>query len=335
MPLHEAIACAVDHGDRQLQHRRRRCVPRPAMYECQIICNQFNRVQILRSISSCWRFKCPRASTVTTAPIRLALAVFEPFTVCEYYKKTKTRLHQGVSTFICGAVGRAQTFVSRVWCIICEVSCWGGEGVGGTTAHPPVNELSGLHDCKIFALKYWSLIWERSEGVKTLGSTRLCSTTVDNERGGQGGGGDSVQSPTGTPLESKGSKKNKSSRETCDPDSTPKSHGNQKQKQTPSPLQSHPQSSAILSTHVHFKCVTININRFLEEKCKYILSLPVMKSVSVIILTEHHLSATFRPKEAIDSGWNIRAVAGVPKRRTTPTQGWGGNSVQKCCKLEN
>jgi len=35
----------------------------------------------------------------------------------------------------------------------------------------------------------------------------------------------------------------------------------------------------------------------------------------VIILTEHHLSGTFRPKEKIDSGWNILAAAGVPKRR--------------------
>jgi len=39
-----------------------------------------------------------------------------------------------------------------------------------------------------------------------------------------------------------------------------------RQKQTPSHLQSHPQSSTVLSTYVDFKCVTMNINGFSEEK---------------------------------------------------------------------
>jgi len=73
--------------------------------------------------------------------------------------------------------------------------------------------------------------------------------------------------------------------------------------------------------------VIININAFSEAKWKYILSLPVTKSVSVIILTEHHLSATFRPKEAIDSGRNIRAVAGVQKRRSKQHQHRGGVAI--------
>jgi len=47
----------------------------------------------------------------------------------------------------------------------------------------------------------------------------------------------------------------------------------------------------------------------------------------VIILTEHHLSGTFRPKEVIDSGWNIRAVAGVPKRRGKQHQHRGGVAI--------
>jgi len=47
----------------------------------------------------------------------------------------------------------------------------------------------------------------------------------------------------------------------------------------------------------------------------------------VIILTEHHLSGTFRPKEVIDSGWNIRAVVGVPKRRGTQHQHRGGVAI--------
>ena len=87
---------------------------------------------------------------------------------------------------------------------------------------------------------------------------------------------------------------------------------NKKQKQKHSHRECDPQSSVSSCTYVDFNCVTININGFSEEKWKYIL----IQSVSVIILTEHHLSATFRPEELIDSGWNIRAVAGVPKRRS-------------------
>ena len=44
-------------------------------------------------------------------------------------------------------------------------------------------------------------------------------------------------------------------------------------------------------------------------------------------MTEHHLSATFRPKELIDSAWNIRAVAGVPKRRSKQHQHRGGVAI--------
>jgi len=100
--------------------------------------------------------------------------------------------------------------------------------------------------------------------VQTLESKRLGSSRVENERGDQGGGGDSTQSPTSTPLGLKGSKKNKPSRETCDPNNKLESHGNNKQKQTPSPLQSHPQSSVVLSTHVDFKRVTIKYQRILR-----------------------------------------------------------------------
>jgi len=46
--------------------------------------------------------------------------------------------------------------------------------------------------------------------------------------------------------------------------------------------------------------------------------------VSVIILTEHHLSAVFRPKEVIDSGWNIWAVgqtsSGLAQTTEPPVQ---------------
>jgi len=135
MPLHKAITCAVDHGDRQLQQRRRRSILRLAIYECQIICNQLNRVQMLRSISSCWRFKCPRASSVTTAPIRLTYAMLRQLTVSEFYEKIKLGLHQSVVTFNCGILAGAKTrrFVTRFWCIICLVTRRGGEGVEDTS----------------------------------------------------------------------------------------------------------------------------------------------------------------------------------------------------------
>ena len=78
--------------------------------------------------------------------------------------------------------------------------------------------------------------------------------------------------------------------------------------------QSPSQPSVASPCHVDFKCVTINIDRFSKEKWKYILGLLILQSASVIILTEHHVSGTFRPKKMIDSKLNIRAVAGVPKR---------------------
>jgi len=105
------------------------------------------------------------------------------------------------------------------------------------------------------------------------------------------------------------------------------SPSSKKQKQTPSHLLSDLQSSTGLPSRVDFKCVTTNINGFSQEKWKRILSLPVTKSVSVIILTEPHLSATFRPKEVIESGWNLRAVEGVPKRRSKQHQHRGGLAI--------
>jgi len=46
----------------------------------------------------------------------------------------------------------------------------------------------------------------------------------------------------------------------------------------------------------------MHINGFSEEAWKYVLSLPVFKILSVITLTEHHLSATFQPEKVIDRG---------------------------------
>jgi len=120
---------------------------------------------------------------------------------------------------------------------------------------------------------------------------------------------------------------NKTPRETDTPNTTSDSQCNKKQKQKHSHRECDSQSSVSSCIYVDFKCLTININGFSEEKWKYILSPPGILSVSVIILTEHHLSATFRPKELIDSGWNIRAVAGIPKRRSKQHQHRGGVAI--------
>ena len=51
------------------------------------------------------------------------------------------------------------------------------------------------------------------------------------------------------------------------------------------------------------------------------------QNVSVIILAAHHLSGTFRPKEVIDCGWSIWAVAGVPKPRGKQHQHRAGVAI--------
>ena len=102
---------------------------------CQIICNRSNRVQILRSISSRWRFKCPRGSTVTNALIKVAYAMVEKITVSEFfYKKIKRGFHHS-----------AQILVTSLCLIICVVNRWGGEGVGGST-QAPANAPIGPND---------------------------------------------------------------------------------------------------------------------------------------------------------------------------------------------
>jgi len=240
-----------------------------------------------RSISSRWRFKSPRGSTVTNAPLKLTSTVVEKITVSQlFYKKIKMGFDHSVWTPLCWVYVGVRKFVTSVCLIICVVNRWGGDDVGSST-QAPLNIPTGPHDLDA------------------------------NERGSHGPNEGNTQPTTSAPTGSKGSNKNnKTPRETNNPDTTSDSQCNKKQKQTPSHRQCHSQSSVSPSTHVDFNCVTIRINGFSEEKWKYILSLLVIQSVSVIILTEHHLPSTFRPKKLIDSGWNIRAVAGVPKRRS-------------------
>jgi len=223
---------------------------------------------------------------------------------------------------------------SKFWFLLRVNTKWKGAGVGGT-AHSSRYVPSGLNDLYILALStsthlrdfpcvHLSSIWMN---VRTLVRKCLYRSGTTAERAGKGRGGSSAHSPTSAPRGFKVSNTLTPSRETSRPDDAPDSPGSKKQKLTSTHLSSHPQSSTGLSSHVDFKCVTININRFSEEKWKYILSLQITKSVSVIILTEHHLSATFRPKEVIDSGWIIRAVAGVPKRRSKQPQHRGGVAI--------
>jgi len=117
---------------------------------------------------------------------------------------------------------------------------------------------------------------------------------------GQGGGCSSAGPTVNTPTTSSRTNQ-KSSMENISLDNTSDTHDSKKQKKRPSRSLSSSQISTAVPTHVDFKCVTININGFAEEKWKYILNLPIIQSVCVIILTEHHLSGTFRPEKVMDS----------------------------------
>jgi len=172
-------------------------------------------------------------------------------------------------------------------------------------------------------------------GVLGHASKLFWSTSGTSHSGGQGGGGASAGSNVNTPNTLSRSNQ-KSSRENKNLDKTSSSHNSKEQKRQTSDSQSSSQTSTAAPTHVDFQCVTININGFGEEKWKYILSLPIIKNVSVIILTEPHLSSTFRPKEVFVISWHIRAVAGVPKRRGKQHQHRGGVAifVSRCVQPE-
>jgi len=264
--LQQAIACAIQHGNQRLQHRRHRSVVRLAVYVRQIVCIPSSRVQIIRSISSRWRVKCPRLATAPNGPIRHGIVQLLSFSVNYYYNTTKVEVYRWV---------------------------WVPTRKGGL-------------------------------GVMSLARKSFWSMSGTSHPGGQGGGCSSAGPTVNTPTTSSRTNQ-KSSRENSSLDNTSDSHNSKKQKKRPSGSLSSSQTSTAVPTHVDFKCVTININRFSEEKWKYISSLPIIQSVSVIILTKHHLSGTFRPQEVIDSGWNIRAV--VPKQRRKQHQHRGGVAI--------
>ena len=60
--------------------------------------------------------------------------------------------------------------------------------------------------------------------------------------------------------------------------------------------------------------LTVNIDGLDSGKWEQITKMPVFPQLDSIILTEHHLSAKFRPAYIVESGWDILMVAGPPKQ---------------------
>jgi len=56
-------------------------------------------------------------------------------------------------------------------------------------------------------------------------------------------------------------------------------------------------------------------------------NLSCFKNLDIIIMTEHHLSSTFRPVEIVESGWSIQQVAGVQKRWSRQHEYRGGVAI--------
>jgi len=92
--------------------------------------------------------------------------------------------------------------------------------------------------------------------------------------------------------------------------------GNNKKKHKPPPLP--PPVRALQG-------LTLNIRGMTPAKWVAIQELPVFSTLDYIVLTEHQLSAEFRPDEIIKSGWDFHAVSGTVT--TLPQRGYRG---QRC-----
>jgi len=79
-----------------------------------------------------------------------------------------------------------------------------------------------------------------------------------------------------------------------------------------------PSSPSILPLHG----LTLNIRGMTLEKWESIQDLDVFPSLDFIFLTEHQLSAQFRPDEIIRSGWDFYAVSGAVTN--LPRKGYRG-----------
>ena len=64
--------------------------------------------------------------------------------------------------------------------------------------------------------------------------------------------------------------------------------------------------------------LTVNIDGLDSRKWEQITKMSVFPQLDMIIPTEHHLSAKFRPAYIVESGWDILMVAGPPKQGHLP-----------------
>jgi len=165
------------------------------------------------------------------------------------------------------------SLASKFWFIPRVNTKWKGAGVGGT-AHSSRYVPNGLNDLYILALSTSAHLRDFpcfhlssiSTNVRTFLNKCLYKSGIASQRGDKGGGGSGAHSPTSAPRGFKGSNTLTPSWETSRPDDASDSPGSKKQKLTPTHLSSHLESSTGLPSHVDFKCVTININGFSEEK---------------------------------------------------------------------
>ena len=82
--------------------------------------------------------------------------------------------------------------------------------------------------------------------------------------------------------------------------------------------QSSPSSPSTRPLH----CLTLNIRGMTPEKWESTQDLDIFPSLDFIILTEHQLSAQFRPDEIIRSGWDFHTVSGAVTN--LPRKGYRG-----------
>ena len=146
MPLYHAIACFVDYGNLQLQQRARKFVLRIDIYVYQIICNRSNRTQMLRSISSRWRFKSPLGSTVTNAPFKFTSTLLAKITINKlFYTKIKMVFDHSVWTPLWwGCVG-VRRLVTSLCLLMCVTNRWDSDDVRSSN-QPFPNLPTGPHD---------------------------------------------------------------------------------------------------------------------------------------------------------------------------------------------
>jgi len=104
------------------------------------------------------------------------------------------------------------------------------------------------------------------------------------------------------------------------PSNSTQNQNNTKQKQSASTSSLTPPSKMI-------RILTVNIDGHSKAKWTYLCNLSCFKNLDFNIMTEHHLSSTFRPVEIVESGWSIQQVGGVYKRRSRQHEYRGGVAI--------